>query len=186
MASVIMLRRTTGSGAIRPLRGGGSRPTHPGARRRLRAVVAVIAATLVVTSLLVGPVAAAQPQPVSIALQTSFNYPDPNGGTFAVTSGGAQICPTGTQVDISFVGGGWPTDRNLELLITKRFTCDDGSGTFDLELQIHIVGPTERFTWVVKGGTGPYEHLHGTGSAITIYHEGNTYNQSYLTGFLLG
>lgn len=57
----------------------------------------------------------------------------------------------------------------FNILIVKRFTCDDGSGAFDVKLQVRIDQKGDNFNWVILGGTGAYERLHGTGQGVGVY-----------------
>jgi hypothetical protein len=58
----------------------------------------------------------------------------------------------------------------LDFTIPKKFACDDGSGTFVVELVIHIdpVTKAETFTWRVRWGTAAYVRLQGAGTGTTL------------------
>jgi hypothetical protein len=137
-----------------------------------RAIAAVIAATMVLLSV-IGPVAAGSPQQVEIISHMNFNPHGPNFGDFdasgvAVDSG--LICASGTVLDTGIVFGGFQSGRSVQILVRKTFTCADGSGAFFVKIQVHLdlETSTEVFTWVVLGGTGRYENLRGSGDGTTV------------------
>ena len=81
------------------------------------------------------------------------------------------VCADGTFVDTFIKVSGFQSDRGVvQLQVMKAFTCDDGSGTFDVKLQIQANVDTgvETFTWVAKGGTGDYTGLRGSGGGSTV------------------
>jgi hypothetical protein len=57
----------------------------------------------------------------------------------------------------------------MQITVSKEFICDGGSGSFFAKLQIHFswADLTERFSWVVTGGTGAYERLRGSGGGTS-------------------
>jgi hypothetical protein len=111
---------------------------------------------------------------VIIVSHVTFNPDGPNYGDF-VTSGNATdsglICTSGTFVDTGIRFAGFQSDRGtVQLQVVKEFTCDDGTGTFLVKLQIQANFDTgiESFTWVVLGGTDDYTSLRGGGSGSTV------------------
>jgi hypothetical protein len=82
------------------------------------------------------------------------------------------LCSTGhvstSPVDWSApLGGG--TFAILSMI--KYFVCDDGSGTFDVELRVRcdlLTGNTSG-RWSVVAGTGNYANLTGYGGLLGIY-----------------
>jgi hypothetical protein len=106
--------------------------------------------------------------PLTISGQTTFGSP----GTFA-TSPGSGLCATGATTDSNighlFSTGG-QSGRHIIFHDQKTFTCDDGSGTFTMDLQVMLVfgNPADSFSWRVVGGTGAYTNLHGTGSGVGL------------------
>lgn len=60
---------------------------------------------------------------------------------------------------------------------TVIFTCDDGSGSFELSYELTVAygaeGYTESGTWRVTWGDGAYEHLTGWGTDHTTMPEPN-------------
>jgi hypothetical protein len=156
---------------------------------RARPIVAVLAAILAVMAI-AAPVAAASPQQVMIVSHVTFNPDGPNYGDF-VTSGNATdsglICSSGTFVDTGLRFAGFQSGRGtVQLQVDKAFTCDDGSGTFFIKIQIQANFNTgiESFSWVVQGGTGGYGSLRGSGSGSTVPNP-PTGNINTYDGFLL-
>jgi hypothetical protein len=141
--------------------------------RRLILLAAVAALFLV--ALPVASAVAAPPEQVTFEGPAYFAGPDAGTGLFtasgpAVDSG--AMCDAGDVVDIytkaAPMTGQSPNGVNLQIL--KEFTCDDGSGSFQAELQVRIdflKWPT--FNWVVKGGTGDYVKLKGNGSGFGAF-----------------
>lgn len=76
------------------------------------------------------------------------------------------VCESGEVEDIAvtILNPGGPVIRILD--ITKRFTCDDSSGTFDLRLLVRLNLLTHYTTasWRVISGTDAYAGLQGRGS----------------------
>ncbi len=140
--------------------------------RPARAIVAIVAATLALTSV-IGPVAAGSPQQVEIVSHMNFNPDGPNFGDFTATGSAVDsglVCASGTVLDTGIVFGGFQSGRSAQILVRKTFTCADGSGTFFVKIQVHLdfETATESFTWVVLGGTGNYESLRGSGDGTTV------------------
>jgi hypothetical protein len=114
-------------------------------------------------------VAGASPgTPLTISGQTTFGSP----GAFQ-TSPGSGLCATGTTSDSNigqlFSTGG-QSGRHIIFHDQKTFTCDDGSGTFTMNLQVMLVfgNPADSFSWRIISGTGAYTNLHGTGSGVGL------------------
>ena len=157
--------------------------------RRRRTLIGVFAALVAIVAA-AAPVGAATPQDVTIVSHVTFD-PDGNYGDFiasgpAVTSG--LICGSGTFIDTRLQFAGFQGRHGIvQLLVVKEFTCDDGTGTFEVKLQIRANFDTgiETFTWTVLGGTDQYESLHGGGHGSTV---GNppTGNINTYVGKLLG
>ena len=141
--------------------------------RRQRFLVGVLVGVLAAMSVAATATAAA-PTNVTIVSHVTFNPDGPNFGDFeasgpAVDSG--VVCDTGTFVDTGIRFAGFQSDRGMvQLQVVKEFTCDDGSGTFVVKLQIQANFDTgiESFSWVVLDGTGAYASLHGTGRGSTV------------------
>jgi hypothetical protein len=141
--------------------------------RRMHAIVAMLSAILALMAV-GGPVAAAPPQSLTIVSHVTFNPDGPNYGDFGASGSAVDsglICAGGTFVDTGIRFAGYQSDRGMvQLLVIKEFTCNDGTGTFVVKLQIQANFDTgiETFTWVVLGGTGDYGSLHGGGSGSTV------------------
>jgi hypothetical protein len=157
-------------------------------------VAAAVGATLLVGAGATSNIshAATQTQTVSITSHMSFNFPDANTGDFT-TSGPATdsglICESGTVLDTGLVFGGFQSRTGqIQILVRKLFTCDDGSGTIAVKIQVHAnPDGTETFTWVIQGGTGAYEDLRGSGQGTTVPNaDPSTGNTNLYEGFLVG
>jgi len=151
---------------------------------------ALLAAAVLALSL-AGPAAAGTPLGVTIVSHVTFNPDGPNFGDFdatgsAVDSG--RLCASGTFVDLGIRFAGFQSDRGIvQLQVVKEFTCDDGSGTFIVKMQIQANFDTgiETFSWVVLGGTGDYESLRGSGPGSTVPNP-PTGNINTFEGFVVG
>jgi hypothetical protein len=159
--------------------------------RPARGIVAVLAATLAIT-IVIAPVAAATPQQVQIVSDMTFNPDGPNFGDFAANGKAVDsglICARGTVLDTGIVFGGFQSGRGFQVLVRKTFTCDDGSGTIFVKIQVHAsTDGTESFTWIVQGGTGSYMNLRGSGDGTTVPLPGDPEpgNINSYSGFLVG
>ena len=65
------------------------------------------------------------------------------------------VCATGTVDDISVVISDAGSGPFRILHVLKRFTCDDSSGTFDLQMVVRLDLTTNETTarWKIVGGT---------------------------------
>jgi len=123
---------------------------------------------------LASPAVAAPPKSVTIVSHVTFNPDGPNYGDFVATGSAVDsgvICSSGTFVDLGIRFAGFQSNRGVvQLQVVKEFTCDDGSGTFVVKMQIQANFDTgiESFSWVVLDGTGDYGSLHGSGSGSTV------------------
>ena len=134
--------------------------------RKLILMAAVAALFLVAVPL--GAASATTPEQVTFEGPAFFAGPDAGTGFFAamgpaVDSG--TMCPGGTFTDVYAKGapnmGQSPNGFNLQLV--RDFTCEDGTGTFLMKLQVQITY-LATFNWVVLDGTGAYEDLKGNGN----------------------
>ena len=129
---------------------------HLPAAAALGTILALGAAALTAS-----PALATTPTPVTIEVITS----SPAGGTF--TTSGAGLCPSGTTTDQS---RGRPQHNRFHVNFhdLKTFTCADGSGTFTVNVQAHLVfgAPADSFTWNILSGTGAYANLRGSGNGV--------------------
>jgi hypothetical protein len=121
-----------------------------------------ILATAIAVAIGAVPAAVAgPPQNVTFTVEEQF---DPPSGVF--TSDGSVVCPTGTTSNLTF-GSGFQSDRGVIFHVRKTITCDDGSGSFTLQLQARAgfnVGDQTFGPWVVLSGTGDYAGLRGRGT----------------------
>lgn len=113
-------------------------------------------------------------QPVVITSLMVISVPGPNSGTFDVTApadGSGIVCPHGAVVDLVAIDAeAFGNGELVDFTVPKQFSCDDASGTFVVELEIHIepVSRAESFTWRILRGTGAYSHLQGAGDGTTV------------------
>jgi hypothetical protein len=147
---------------------------HMGRKRFVAAFVATLGAAVALAA--AGTAGATSGTPVTISGQTTFGSP----GTFT-TSPGAGLCASGTTTDVTSATG-FQSGNHVLFHDIKTFTCDDGSGTFTLNLQVMLRfdNSTDSFTWSVVSGTGAYANLHGTGSGVGL--EGDNEVSDFYTG----
>jgi hypothetical protein len=113
------------------------------------------------------------PQNVTIISLVVISATEPNSGTFDARGDaavGGLICDHGTVADLVEIDReAFASGKLLDFVIPKEFTCDDGSGTFVLDVAIHIdsISRAESFTWRVLRGTGAYARLQGAGTGTT-------------------
>ena len=109
-------------------------------------------------------VQAAQRVPFTITEQlnfvTGFN-------TFTATG---PLCSSGTFVDdpVTFAGPRKPdAPPNLNIRVRTVYTCDDGSGTFNMQKHVFVTFFPDSYTNTgpvqLLGGTGAYANLTGHG-----------------------
>jgi hypothetical protein len=89
-------------------------------------------------------------------------------GTFHAEGGG--LCESGSTSQPNGVEIIERT-RTLTFILDKLFTCDDGSGTFTLQLRAWWLpcAPSNRGVWTVVGGTGDYTSRRGSGQLVGTY-----------------
>lgn len=88
------------------------------------------------------------------------------------------VCASGDVLDVSSKFAGF-TDFGFNIQVQKEFTCDDDSGSFFMKLQVRIDHKGDNFNWVIAGGTGDYERLHGAGSGVGINPQPTTIDDIY-------
>jgi hypothetical protein len=84
-------------------------------------------------------------------------------GPFTAT--GRSVCSSGeVATTFNFFLGSTPD--GFKLVVGKKFSCDDGSGTFDLALHVQVRpgAPRNSFRWMVTEGTGEFDGLLGAGT----------------------
>ena len=144
--------------------------------RRAIVLVGVLAAALLVLV----PPAVAQPRPASFTVVEQFEQ---ESGVF--TSDGSIVCASGTTSNETF-GSGFQSDRGVIFHVRKTITCDDGSGSFTLQLQARAgfnVGDMTSGPWVVLRGTGDYATLRGQGTVTGTFTPGGVIDA--YTGWLM-
>jgi hypothetical protein len=126
----------------------------------------VLAAAIAVAAIAAVPALAAKPQSVTFSVVEQFESPS---GVF--TSDGSVVCPSGTTSNQTF-GTGFQSDRGIIFHVRKTITCNDGSGTFTLQLQARSgfnIGDMTFGPWVVLSGTGDYATLRGQGTVTGTF-----------------
>lgn len=127
----------------------------------------LVCAAIAIAGIAAVPAAATPPADTTIAIDTILPLDgSPGFGPFTATGG--VVCPRGDTIDLTAKPAGFQSGTRLQLLVVKRFTCADGSGTFDLFLRVHLVFDpfSDVANWTVVGGTGKYERLRGTGTLV--------------------
>ena len=126
--------------------------------------ILLVAAAVLVFALVgaVAPAQAAEQVPFTITEQINFDT-----GDFTFTATG-PLCPSGTFEDtVAVAADGQSGQPKLNLLITTVYTCDDGSGTFDMLKHVFLAfnedGSTSTGPVQILGGTGAYAGLIGHG-----------------------
>jgi hypothetical protein len=124
---------------------------------------------LLLLGIVVVPAMAIKPLDVQINVPENSVGPIPDNFT---ASGPAVfdgiLCPSGTVIDLDWWTSGPPAGNFRILHVTKQFTCDDDSGSFDVDLVVRLDLVTDETTanWKVVGGTGDYSKLKGNGKLI--------------------
>lgn len=118
--------------------------------------ILLVAAAVLLFALVgaVAPAQAAEQVPFTITEQVNFATAV---NTFTATG---PLCPSGTFVDTVATFGGQPGHPKVNLRITTVYTCDDGSGTFDMLKHVFVVGNLDGSF----SNTGPVQILGGTGA----------------------
>lgn len=103
----------------------------------------------------------------------NFEVPTVFGATAPFTASGPAVdsglmCPMGSVDDIFGKGSAFNSQTGVNFQVVKVFTCDDGSGSFVVKLQVRLDFKGDNFQWVVLDGDGDYSNLHGSGSGIGI------------------
>ena len=159
------------------------RTRQPGVRPAL----AILSAALALGVVAVPAAAAAPPQGVTIVSDVTFVEGGPNIGVFTASGRAVDagtLCEADTFEDQGIRLAGFPARTGeIQIQVLKTFTCDDGSGTFDLKMQIKANPGTglETFQWVMLGGTDAYAGLHGSGTGSTVPRPGGNTN-TYVGG----
>ena len=133
--------------------------------RKLTIGAALVAAVAVLSS---STVDAGPPLDVTFEVPTTISEEGPTFGPFTASGAAVDVgdmCPSGDTIDLfGRSSGGTPQGVNFQ--VVKLFTCDDGSGSFVVKLQVRIDRKGDNFQWVVLDGSGAYERLHGVGDGV--------------------
>jgi hypothetical protein len=132
---------------------------------------------LTATILLTGSALASAPEPITITVVTGME-----GSSDPFSATGGVVCEEGVVGNAGGQFVGWQSDTHAQILILKRFTCDDG--TFDILLRVKLDFETSDTvaTWSVVGGTGAYESLRGSGTLVGTNDGGDTILDEYVGG----
>ena len=127
---------------------------------------------------LAAPASATTPLDVDIDVRVVIPADGPPSGTFEATGpavAAGLLCAEGTHRTLleKFAGS---SDVVVNATVITEFTCTDApfaGDTFITKAQLHADltsgPPTWVLRWVVKGGTGAFADLHGSGSGTGGY-----------------
>ena len=144
----------------------------------MRKPLTVLGVLLVLLAVSMAPARAKKPLDVELDLTTFFAEPPDLATGFFTASGDAVdagvMCPAGTKADLrpEKWAGNSGTITNGQVI--TEFTCTEGplaGDRFTIKLQLHIdadapMGPVWTINWTVKGGTGAFADLHGSGNGM--------------------
>ena len=133
-----------------------------------------ISLTLALIVALIGSVVpAAASSPVNVKITSAMVFLGDT-GTFEASGPAVEaglICPEGNVYDTKYRSAGDQSNQFINLFVHKLFVCNDGSGSFEMDLNVRIFTPPETTgTWRVVEGEGPYARLHGNGK-LTAHRE---------------
>jgi len=135
-----------------------------------RVLSLVLVASLIVVLLPASPALALAPDGVVIEVETTVGD---EGGLGPFTASGPLVdsgamCSAGVTQDV-FLEVVEVPDRGLNIRVVKQFICSDGSGSFDIFMQVRYRWESgTRFNWYVLGGTGDYADLVGSGAGAGL------------------
>jgi hypothetical protein len=111
-------------------------------------------------------VPAAASSPVKVKITSAMVFLG-NTGTFEASGPAVEaglICPAGNVYDTKYRSPGSDSKRFINLFVHKLFVCADGSGSFEMDLNLRIFSPPRtKGTWRIVDGDGAYARLHGNG-----------------------
>jgi hypothetical protein len=185
MSRFLRVRRTLQMPAPRPLRPGGEQFGGIAMYRMLRIGATVMG--LLAVFVIAQPAHAAENVPFTITENIDF---EAEVFTFEATE---PLCPLGTFEDdvavAAFAHSEQARSGGFNLLIRATFTCDDGSGTFDMLKHVFITfaedgsststGPVQ-----IVGGTGDYEGIIGHGVDVGAA-SAEGIGEGHITGFVV-
>ena len=129
----------------------------------MKIVTSIIIAFILTATLATIPAAASTPAGVTIVSEMSLSDAF---GSFTASGPAVDagiICPEGSVTDINVSAVGWKSNQVVILFVHKLFVCSDGSGSFEMDLNVRIAPTGTTARWIVAAGDGPYEHLMGNG-----------------------
>ena len=142
-------------------------------------LVRMMVFALLLVALVIPSTAAAGGPPLDLEMDVPTVFADPGSpdGVFEATGSAVVeglVCESGETYAIDGKGPkGLQSNRLFNLYVMKAFVCEDGSGSFFVKLQVHYdfakTPEYNVFNWTIKGGTGDYEHLRGSGSGMGLY-----------------
>ncbi len=104
----------------------------------------------------------------AVVIVADVSLPEPFEGPFDARGAAVRrgiVCPSGDLVGT--VTG--PSTSFYDFTVQHDFTCDDGSGTFSIDLRVRLFDTGRTFfVWTVAGGTDAYAGLTGSGFGIGI------------------
>ena len=151
----------------------------------MRRLIGAMCSVALLIALTAPAASATLPQRVTITSVMTYAEGGHSFGTFEATGPAVTrhvVCATGTVQDVYLkeVAGGWD--------VVKAFVCDGGSQTFIVRLLVKVTDNGETFSWSVKGGSGTYRGLFGTGTGTSTawdWESGGHLTNTYM-GALVG
>lgn len=144
----------------------------------MRKLIALLLMLGILLSLSITPAFASDPaQDVMFIAPTMWLSEGLSGGPFTASGGAVDagiICTSGSTEDIlPTIPTGYQNKFGwVNLHLTKKFTCEDGSGIFYIQLNVRLDARGDHASWVIVGGTGDYKNLHGAGRLLGTAPEG--------------
>ena len=141
----------------------------------MRKPLTALGVLLVLVAVSTTPAGATKPLDVELDLTTFFaESPDLATGYFTASGDAVDagvMCPAGTKADLrpEKWAGNSPKITNGQVITEFTWTEGPRAGDrFTIKLQLHLdadaaMGPVWTLNWTVKGGTGAFADLHGSG-----------------------
>jgi hypothetical protein len=129
-----------------------------------------LAATATLFLVVLAPASLAAGPPADVSIEVLAHHIPTGTGHFTASGPAVDagiVCDEGNVLDIAGKASGF-SNAGVNFQALKEFTCEDGSGSFFMKLQVRIDHKGDNFNWVIMGGTGDYAELHGAGSGIGI------------------
>lgn len=131
------------------------------------------------------PAAASTPADVTIVaiMQPQSEDPiAPYAGTFEASGPAVDagiLCANGVVEDIANPAVGWQSDQVINLYVHKHFVCNDGSGTFEMDMHVLIAPKGVTARWIITAGDGLYARLFGSGRLTATWLSENMLEDMY-------